>query len=139
MSDHAQNRRERRSWDVVLVMAALVLSAALAACEGGRTVGEAAEIPTGGDATRGRDLIGHFGCGSCHTIPGVDGAEGVVAPPLTMFARRTFVGGELPNTPENLVRWIQSPKTIEPGTAMPALGINEQQARDIAAYLYTLR
>jgi cytochrome c1 len=72
-------------------------------------------------------------------IPGVRDARGLVAPPLMMFGRRTFIAGEVPNTPENLVRWIQSPQSIEAGTAMPALGLTEQQARDVAAYLYTLR
>jgi cytochrome c1 len=55
------------------------------------------------------------------------------------FAERTFIAGEVPNTPDNLVRWIQSPQSIEAGTAMPTLGLTEQQSRDVAAYLYTLR
>jgi cytochrome c1 len=44
----------------------------------------------------------------------------------------------LPNSADNLVRWIQHPRTIEPKTAMPDLGVSNQDARDIAAYLYTL-
>jgi cytochrome c1 len=55
------------------------------------------------------------------------------------FGQRTFIAGEVPNSPENLVRWIRSPKSIEPGTAMPELGLSDQDARDVAAYLYTLR
>jgi cytochrome c1 len=62
-----------------------------------------------------------------------------VGPPLTSFARRTYIAGEVPNTLEYLVRWIEMPQAIEPGTAMPNLGVTEDQARDIAAYLYTLR
>lgn len=93
----------------------------------------------GGDARRGRDVIQGYGCGSCHTIPGIRNAEGLVAPPLFWWSRRTFIAGEVPNTPENLVQWIRSPQSIEPHTAMPTLGISEQQARDAAAYLYTLR
>jgi cytochrome c1 len=72
-------------------------------------------------------------------IPGINGADGLVGPPLILFARRTYVAGELPNTPSNLIRWIQDPPAVEPRTAMPALGLSEQQARDVAAYLYTLR
>ncbi len=144
MSSGMQNESWRaRSAPLVswLPLAALVFAAALAGagCNGGTAVAEAYTPPTGGDAERGKAAIEHFACGSCHTIPGVQGAEGRVAPPLNFFSRRTFVGGEVPNTPDNLVRWIKDPKSIEPGTAMPTLGVSDQQARDIAAYLYTLK
>jgi cytochrome c1 len=62
----------------------------------------------------------------------------MVGPPLLYFSERTFIGGEVPNTPDNLVQWIRSPQSIEAGTAMPTLGLSDQQARDVAAYLYTL-
>ena len=94
---------------------------------------------TGGNPNRGKAVIEHFGCGSCHIIPGIPNANGLVGPPLIKFGLRTFVAGEVPNTPQNLVQWIEVPTSIEPHTAMPVLGVNEQQARDAAAYLYTLR
>lgn len=94
---------------------------------------------TGGNPREGKAVIRQFSCGACHIIPGIHGARGLVGPPLMLFGRRTFIAGEVPNTPQNLVRWIQSPTSIEPHTAMPALGLTEQQARDAAAYLYTLR
>lgn len=93
----------------------------------------------GGDASRGRQVIQQYGCGSCHEIPGVVGAHGLVGPPLLWFARRSYVAGELPNTADNLELWIRSPQKIHPRTAMPALGLDDQQARDVVAYLYTLR
>jgi cytochrome c1 len=55
------------------------------------------------------------------------------------FSRRTMIAGELPNSPDNLVRWLRNPKAVESGTAMPDLGLSDDQAHDIAAYLYTLR
>jgi cytochrome c1 len=110
----------------------------LTACTGGRTV-FAYSIGTGGDQVRGKGLIVQFGCGSCHSVPGIRQARGLVGPPLILFGRRTFIAGEVPNTPDNLVRWLLDPKSIEAGTAMPNLGLSEQNARDIAAYLYTLR
>lgn len=110
----------------------------IAGCRGGRYT-PPAEIVPGGNPQTGAQLIEDFRCGVCHTIPGIKGADGLVGPPLILFARRSYVGGELPNTPPNLVRWIQDPPAVEPGTAMPVLGVSEQQARDIAAYLYTLR
>jgi cytochrome c1 len=93
---------------------------------------------TGGNADVGRILIYAYGCGSCHTIPGVAEANGSVGPPLDGFAHRTYIGGSLTNTRENLLRWIRHPQQVEPGNAMPDLGVSEEQARDIAAYLHTL-
>ena len=93
----------------------------------------------GGNPARGREAITVYGCGACHVVPGVRGARGMVGPPLTAFAGRAYIAGEAPNTASALIRWIMNPQSIEPGTAMPALGVSEAHARDIAAYLYTLR
>lgn len=92
----------------------------------------------GGEPDAGRRLLADRGCGSCHTIPGVSGATGLVGPPLDHFARRTYIAGEVINNVDFLVRWIEVPQAIEPGTAMPNLGVTEGQARSMAAYLYTL-
>ena len=94
---------------------------------------------TGGDPSRGRALIRAYGCGACHTVPGVRGATGLVGPPLTAIADRVYLAGQVPNTPDNMKRWIREPQKIETGTAMPDLHVTEEDARDIAAYLYTLR
>jgi cytochrome c len=94
---------------------------------------------TGGDAERGRHAIRQNACPTCHVIPGISEAKGLVGPPLDRFAERVYVGGVVPNTPDNLVAWIMDPPSIDPLTAMPASGISEAEARDIAAYLYTLR
>lgn len=85
---------------------------------------------------RGAEAIASYGCGACHVIPGVERARGRVGPPLTDFAERAYVAGRVVNTPENLVAWIRVPDSVEPGTAMPTLGVSEEEARDIAAYLY---
>jgi cytochrome c2 len=93
----------------------------------------------GGDAQRGAKQIQALGCAGCHEVPGVKGAHGNVGPPLTRFGDRTFIAGMLSNTPSNLVKWIREPQTVVPGNAMPNMGISDADARDIAAYLYTLR
>lgn len=124
--------------DAILVLSVGILLSLMTGCQGGKTERVYA-VYTGGDAHRGAKLIQQYGCGSCHTIPGIHNAHGVVGPPLYFFSRRTFIAGELPNSPDNLVRWLKSPPSVEPGTAMPALGLSDQQARDVAAYLYTLR
>ena len=96
-------------------------------------------LVAGGNPDRGKSGIVAYGCGACHTIPGVPGARGLLGPSLAQFAQRQRIAGEVPNTGDFLVRWISVPQAIKPGTAMPNLGVSEARARDIAAYLYTLR
>lgn len=119
-------------------LAGLLLLPLTHAC-GQREEEQLAYVVAGGEAARGPAAIARYGCGTCHVIPGARDAEGLVGPPLTRFAHRAYVGGLLPNRPDNLVAWIRDPKRFSPATAMPALGLSEQEARDIAAYLYTLR
>jgi cytochrome c len=102
-------------------------------------IGDDAVSVPGGDPERGADLIASFGCGSCHTIPGIEGADAVVGPPLTDMGRREYIAGNLPNRPAHMIRWLVDPQAVEPGTAMPTLGLSEAQARHMAAYLFTLR
>lgn len=111
---------------------------ALVGCAGGKAA-RSYGMAVHGDPQHGKELINAYGCGACHIIPGVRGARGLFGPPLTLFADRTVIAGELPNMPDNLLRWIQNPPAIEPKTAMPDLGVSQTQAEDIAAYLYTLR
>jgi cytochrome c2 len=93
----------------------------------------------GGDTRRGAALVAELGCGSCHTIPGIREARGRVGPPLDNIGERTIVAGLLPNTPDNLMRWLETPQSVVPGNAMPNMGLSDHDARDVAAYLYTLR
>ena len=91
-----------------------------------------------GNPATGKALLESYGCGSCHVIPGIRTARGTFGPPLLFFSRRIMIAGELPNVPGNVVRWIENPHAIEPGTAMPDLGVSDSKAHDMAAYLYTL-
>ena len=92
-----------------------------------------------GSPARGAELIAEKGCGSCHMIPGIGGANGLVGPPLTLMGRRVFVAGLLRNTPQNLAAWVLEPQKFVPGNAMPATGLSELEALDVAAYLETIR
>ena len=78
-------------------------------------------------------------CGACHEIPGIEGAVGKVGPSLQGIGARTYLAGKLPNEPANMIKWIRQPQEVSPGTAMPELGVTEQDGKDIAAYLYTLQ
>jgi len=114
----------------------------LAGCQeitDGASASPALDLPFDGNPKRGATEIVEVGCGSCHTIPGVAGANGLVGPPLNKMGRRVFVAGLLPNTPDNMMRWLRNPQAIVPGNAMPNMHLQEQQIRDITAYLYTLR
>ncbi len=84
----------------------------------------------------GRQLMIKYGCGSCHTIPGIPGANAEVGPPLDHFYDRASIAGQLPNTDENLIKWIQNPQQVIPDDAMPNMGVTAEEAKYIAAYLY---
>lgn len=127
-------------------LAAILVLGVLGACRSETDVpviyaapdGTTSRAIAGATPERGAAAMRRYGCGSCHVVPGVAGATGLVGPPLTGFAGRTYIAGLLPNEPEHLVRWIRAPQAIAPGTAMPNLGVTENEARDMAAYLYTL-
>jgi cytochrome c2 len=125
-----------RAGMIVVLGAATVLTNAC----GGRNDNEriAREL-TGGDPARGRIAIHNHGCDTCHTIPGILTATATVGPPLTQVGLRSYLAGRIENTPENLIRWIKHPRSVDEKTAMPETGVNDEDGRDIAAYLYTLR
>ena len=91
-----------------------------------------------GDIAAGRRKVQQYLCATCHAIPGIAGADQNVGPPLDGIGQRQYIGGVLRNTPENMVRWLHDPAAVDPLTAMPNPGLREQDARDIAAYLYSL-
>ena len=115
-----------------LLLAFLAAALALAACGGD----EPSLSVEGASGKRGAEIIRDVGCGSCHVIPGVPQADGRVGPELTGVDDKRFLAGELPNTTDNIVDWIMDPQRFEPDTVMPDLGLDEEQARDVAAYLY---
>src|SRR5690606_5899288 len=90
---------------------------------------------SGVDLAHVRQLIADYGCVACHTVPGVKGPTVMVGPPLENLARRGYLGGVLPNTPDNLVRWLLNPPSIDPQTAMPDTRLSNEDGKDIAAYL----
>ncbi|MEZ0171304.1 cytochrome c family protein [Microvirga sp. TS319] len=123
----------------VLLLIAVAAGYAAHAYRDMRQREQRAERMTGGDITRAAAHVVRYGCAGCHTIPGISRANGLVGPPLDSISRRIYVAGMLPNSPENLIRWIVNPRDVNPKTAMPVTGISEDEARDVAAYLYSLR
>lgn len=121
------------------VIAIVAAACAFGLCGCSDSEQHVAEVTTGGNAQRGAATIARYGCGSCHIIPGISGAQGLVGPPLSGIGNRIYIAGVLQNTPGNMVRWIKNPKAVDEKTLMPDLGVTETEARDIAGYLYTLK
>ena len=124
------------AWRAIDMLTAAALIIAATACN--RADDHLAQLG-GGDADRGRNLMRKYGCNTCHTIPGVNGADGLVGPPLAGIAQRMYLGGVAVNTPKNMADWIQDPKKFDSKTAMPNVGVTHRDAVDIASYLYTLK
>ncbi|MAT96984.1 MAG: cytochrome C [Anaerolineaceae bacterium] len=120
---------------LVLCVSVLLL---LTACNG-RPLRSTSDFVAGGNPQAGWQAVQDYGCHTCHTIPGIPGPDAYVGPPLDEWASRSYIAGNLSNTPDNLVEWIRFPQDIEPGTVMPDLDVTEDAARNISAYLFNLR
>lgn len=123
-------RRRRAAMPVIMLLG-------LAACD--QVQIPAQQRVVGADQEAGRAVIAAVACGICHVIPGIRGANGIVGPSLAGFGRRQLIGGVAPNQPAILIQWVKDAPSIAPGTGMPDLPLTEAQARDVAAYLLTLR
>ena len=93
----------------------------------------------GGNPQHGQRLLAQYQCGSCHTIPGVAASRGTLGPSLAAFGSRSYIAGSVPNGADVLARFITDPKEVVPDTPMPDMGVSPFDARDIVAYLGTLR
>jgi cytochrome c len=132
-SEYSLKRGSRGTAALILVTLAGMLL--ISACQNDEP--EPVQVE-GGDAARGEELVMAYDCGSCHYIPGVADSSGHDAPGLQLWANRAFVAGAAPNRPENVIAFLVDPQSIQPGSAMPTLGISEEEARHIAQFLYTI-
>lgn len=138
--DPSKPIRFRRRGGLFLFIPLIFLAAALllTGCRGEPEIPEHQQIQDG-NPERGRQTFADYGCHSCHTIPGVVGADALVAMPLNDWGNRSYIAGRIPNTGQNLISWIMAPQAIVPGSAMPDMGVTWQDAKDMSAYLFTLR
>lgn len=113
------------------IMCLIALLASVAACHPAR-----ATDPHVSAKRLGEIAITQHACGSCHRISGIEGADGMVGPPLAHYARRQMIAGILPNTPENLAYYLKSPQTVVPGNMMPREEMDDRQIWGIVAYLH---
>ena len=92
-----------------------------------------------GSVEKGRRIFETTACVNCHAVSGTV-ADGRFGPDLThLMSRDTIASGVVPNTSENLRRWIQDPDSIKPGSLMPAMKLNEKDLDALVAYLEMLR
>jgi cytochrome c len=124
---------------LALPLILLMLAAACNRDEASKSLATPQAKPIG-NAERGKALAGQYGCNVCHAVPGVDGPQGSLGPALAGVASRPTISfGTVQNTPENLAKFIQEPASMNPQSSMPPIGLTEVDAKDIAAYLLTLK
>jgi len=88
--------------------------------------------------SEGQKIFERTACINCHAVAGT-AANGRFGPDLThLMSRDTIASGAVPNTPENLRRWIQDPSVIKPGSKMPAMGLSDPDLNAVTSYLETL-
>lgn len=117
----------------------LLLATACNRDEASKSLATAEPAPIG-NIERGRTLAAQYGCNVCHAMPGVDGPQGSLGPTLAGIASRPTISfGTVQNTPANLVQFIQNPASLNPQSSMPPIGLPDADAKDIAAYLLTLK
>jgi sulfur-oxidizing protein SoxX len=127
---HGAGRSPGRPWG-----AAILMIAALGGCA------DKSRPPrqiSGADPQRGLELIRQSGCGACHVVPGLDWPRGAVGGSLKGFGARPLIAGRFPNQPGVLVAWLRDAPSLAPETAMPPSSLSQDEARDVAAYLYGL-
>lgn len=120
---------------VTLGLCATAVAAALAAGCADRLAGPTLLVPSRQMLDQGAVALNAYGCGSCHRIPGIPSADGIVGPPLVDMGRRVYLGRGLPNTAQNMARWIRMPQQFAPGSAMPDMPVSDADATAIAAWL----
>ena len=128
-----QTGEYRRTTSGLLLMVPILVL--LAACADKRQ--QPRDI-TGADAAAGLAVIERLGCAACHQIPGVDWPQGTVGGSLNGFADRSMIAGQFPNQPDTLANWVRNAPSMSATTGMPAMPMTSAEARDVAAYLYTL-
>ena len=126
--------KRRKPYTLAILKRLLPILLLLAACKRSESA-----APAAGDANRGKQLIEQYGCNSCHIIPGIEGAKGMVGPSLDHVASRPIIATKIPNSQANMTAYIQNPQMTNPENVMPNLGVKPDEARDMVAYLYTLK
>jgi cytochrome c len=129
-------RMKRLALSLLLVLCAVTCNRD----ERAKSMATPTPAPPIGNADHGKALAAQYGCNVCHAVPGVEGPQGSLGPSLAGVGSRPAISfGKVQNTPENLVKYLQEPASMNPQSSMPAIGLTDADAKDIAAYLLTLK
>jgi cytochrome c len=97
------------------------------------------KVDLAGNPARGKLLIEQYGCHACHSVPGIEGPAGMIGPGLEHSATRPLIAEKIPNTVENMQRYLENPQAVNPEGTMPNLNVTPEDARDLTAFLLTLK
>ena len=111
---------------------------ALACSKAEKPATESAPPPPIGNATAAKAHMEKYSCQACHVIPGM-GPGGALGPDLTGFGSRPTLNARVPKNPQAVAAYLLNPTAIDAQTSMPAVGLSEEEAKDIAAFLETLK
>jgi cytochrome c oxidase subunit II len=92
------------------------------------------------EVAQGQKLFLMKGCVGCHSLVAYNAPKGLLGPNLANVGARSYIGaGTLRNTDENLAHWIRFPQEVKHGVLMPNLGVTEEEAKALVAFLRTHR
>jgi cytochrome c oxidase subunit 2 len=98
-----------------------------------------AAAPTTDLARQGQQVFQTYACGDCHAVRGTP-AVARAGPDLTHVAsRQTLASGIIPNTPDEMRRWLDNPQVVKPGALMPSFRLSDADLTALVAYLTELR
>jgi cytochrome c oxidase subunit 2 len=96
-------------------------------------------LPEDIDSKLGLELFNGKACSKCHTIAGIaSGAH--LGPDLTHVSlRKTILSGMLPNSSQNLTRWLDNPQEIKEGSNMPDFMLSANEIKALVTFLEELK
>lgn len=88
-------------------------------------------------AVSGQQVFEQNTCRNCHALAGVPAATATIAPDLSNLGdRQTLGAGVLPNSRENLVKWLNNPQIYKPGCYMPDFHLSPADVQALTEYLW---
>jgi L-cysteine S-thiosulfotransferase len=127
------------TWPAPSGRRALIIVCATLAAAGCADKASGPRALAGADPENGLRAMERVGCAACHAIPGIAWPAGSAGASLAGFGKSPLISGRLPNQPDILVRFLRDAPSLDPDIAMPPMPLTDAEARDVAAYLYTLR
>lgn len=91
----------------------------------------------GGNAERGKLLFESVGCQACHVVGEMTKVRETRGTSYDIAPELSRVGSKV--SPDWMYDWIRNPRHYNPTTKMPSLRLSDAEAKDIVAFLMTLK